>query len=83
VPTVAIQAGQQGDFAFVVKPDQTVDLRSVTVDRTSGGESVVKNGLKVGETVITDGQLRLVAGSRIKVKPDTAPRDGGAQVATR
>jgi multidrug efflux system membrane fusion protein len=82
VPTVAIQAGQQGDFAFVVKADQTVDLRSVTVDRTSGSESVVKSGLKAGETVITDGQLRLVAGSHIKVKSDAAQR-GSAEVATR
>ena len=77
VPTAAIQAGQQGDFAFVVKDDETVDLRQVTVARTSGAESVVKTGLKPGETVITDGQLRLVAGSHIKVKPDTG------QVATR
>jgi multidrug efflux system membrane fusion protein len=82
VPTVAIQAGQQGDFAFVVKPDQTVDLRTVTVDRTAGTESVVKDGLKPGETVITDGQLRLVAGSRIKVKSD-ASQPNGSQVATR
>jgi multidrug efflux system membrane fusion protein len=77
VPTAAIQAGQQGDFAFVVKDDETVDLRQVTVARTSGAESVVKEGLKPGETVITDGQLRLVAGSHIKVKPDSG------QVATR
>jgi multidrug efflux system membrane fusion protein len=82
VPTVAIQAGQQGDFAFVVKPDQTVDLRTVTVDRTSGSESVVKSGLQPGETVITDGQLRLVAGSRVKVKSDAAQPET-AQVATR
>jgi multidrug efflux system membrane fusion protein len=82
VPTAAIQTGQQGDFAFVVKADQTVDLRSVMVDRTSGSESVVKEGLKPGETVITDGQLRLVAGSRIKVKSDAAQPDN-AQVATR
>ena len=82
VPTAAIQAGQQGDFAFVVKPDQTVDLRTVTVDRTAGTESVVKDGLKPGETVITDGQLRLVAGSRIKVKSDAA-QPNGSQVATR
>jgi multidrug efflux system membrane fusion protein len=77
VPTAAIQAGQQGDFAFVVKDDETVDLRQVTVERTSGAESVVKNGLKPGETVITDGQLRLVAGSHIKVKPEAG------QVATK
>lgn len=82
VPTAAIQAGQQGDYTFVVKSDQTVDLRAVTVDRTAGSESVVKNGLEPGETVITDGQLRLVAGSRIKVKSDASQPDG-AQVATR
>jgi multidrug efflux system membrane fusion protein len=82
VPTAAIQAGQQGDFAFVVKPDQTVDLRTVVVDRTAGTESIVKDGLKPGETVITDGQLRLVAGSRIKVKSDASQPDG-SQVATR
>lgn len=82
VPTAAIQAGQQGDFAFVVKPDQTVDLRTVTVDRTSGAESIVKDGLKPGEIVITDGQLRLVAGSRVKLKSDAA-RGEGAEVATR
>jgi multidrug efflux system membrane fusion protein len=81
-PTAAIQAGQQGDFAFVVKPDQTVDLRSVVVDRTSGADSIVKDGLKPGEIVITDGQLRLVAGSRVKVKSDAARADG-TQVATR
>jgi membrane fusion protein, multidrug efflux system len=82
VPTAAIQAGQQGDFAFVVKPDQTVDLRTVIVDRTAGTESIVKDGLKPGETVITDGQLRLVAGSHIKVKSDASQPDG-SQVATR
>jgi len=82
VPTAAIQAGQQGDFTFVVKADQTVDLRPVTVDRTAGTESIIKQGLKAGETVITDGQLRLVAGSRVKVKSDAAQPDG-SQVATR
>src|SRR5438132_707487 len=82
VPTAAIQAGQQGDFAFVVKADQTVDLRQVTVDRAAGEESIIKNGLKAGETVITDGQLRLVAGSRIKVKSDASQPDA-SQAATR
>jgi multidrug efflux system membrane fusion protein len=82
VPTAAIQAGQQGDFAFVVKSDQTVDLRSVTVDRTSGAETIVKDGLKPGETVVTDGQLRLVAGTHVKLKSDSARADG-AEVATR
>jgi len=59
-----------------------VDLRNVTVDRTAGTESVIREGLTPGETVITDGQLRLVAGSHIKVKSD-ASQPGGSQVATR
>ena len=74
VPTVAVQAGQQGQYVFVVKPDQTVDLRAVTVARTSGTETIVKDGLKAGETVITDGQLRLVPGSRISVKTEPPPK---------
>ena len=76
VPTVAVQASQQGDVAFVVKPDQTVDLRPVTVARTSGAESIIKDGLKAGDTVITDGQLRLVPGSRISVKTNTTQEAG-------
>jgi multidrug efflux system membrane fusion protein len=76
VPTVAVQASQQGDVVFVVNSDQTVDLRPVTVARTSGNESVIKDGLKVGDTVITDGQLRLVPGSRISVKTNTTQEAG-------
>ena len=76
VPTVAVQASQQGDVAFVVKSDQTVDLRPVTVARTSGAESIIKDGLKAGDTVITDGQLRLVPGSRISVKTNTTQEAG-------
>jgi len=74
VPTVAVQAGQQGQYVFVVKPDQTVDLRAVTVARTSGTETIVKDGLQAGETVITDGQIRLVPGSRISVKTEPSQK---------
>jgi multidrug efflux system membrane fusion protein len=68
VPAAAIQAGQQGSYAFVVKPDRTVEMRQVEVSRTSFAEIVVQRGLQPGETVVTDGQLRLVPGSRISVK---------------
>jgi multidrug efflux system membrane fusion protein len=68
VPTTAVQTGQQGDYAFVVKSDQTVELRTVTVARSAGDETVIKTGLKPGEIVVTDGQLRLVPGSRISAK---------------
>jgi len=68
VPTVAVQAGQQGQYVFVVKPDQTVELRNVMVVRAVDNESVIKDGLKAGETVVTDGHLRLTAGSRVSIK---------------
>jgi membrane fusion protein, multidrug efflux system len=72
-PSAAVQAGQQGDYVFVVKDDQTVDLRPVAVARTNGSESVIKNGLRPGERVVTDGQLRLVSGSRVIIKPANTP----------
>jgi len=68
VPTAAVQAGQQGSYVFVVKPDSTVELRAVTVARTQDNETIIKQGLKPGETVVTDGQLRLTSGSRISIK---------------
>src|SRR3954471_6741960 len=68
VPTTAVQTSQTGQYVFVVKPDQTVDLRTVKVARAAEAESVIKEGLKAGETVVTDGQLRLTPGSRISVK---------------
>ena len=72
VPTMAVQTGQDSQYVYVVKADQTVELRPVSVSRTSDNESIIKEGLKPGETVVTDGQLRLVAGSRISVKTPAA-----------
>jgi multidrug efflux system membrane fusion protein len=68
IPTAALQSGQQGAFVFVVKKDDTVDLRPIQVARTAGAETVVRSGLMPGETVVTEGQLRLVPGSRVGVK---------------
>lgn len=75
VSTRAIQAGQDGVFVYVVKEDQTVEMRPVTIRREMGEETVLESGLKPGERVVTDGQLRLVPGSRIAIKnaPATAP----------
>ncbi len=74
VPSVAVQAGQQGSYVFAVKQDQTVEMRPVTVSRIRGTDSVIESGVTPGETVVTDGHLRLVPGGRISVKP---PVDGG------
>ena len=68
VPSAAVQAGQQGTYVFAVKDDQSVEMRPVTVARTRAAESVIANGVRPGETVVTDGHLRLVPGSRITVK---------------
>jgi multidrug efflux system membrane fusion protein len=68
VPSVAVQDGQQGPYVFAVKGDQTVEMRQVTIARTRGAETVIASGLEPGETVVTDGHLRLVPGSRVGLK---------------
>ena len=70
VPTQAVQAGQQGSYVFVVKPDLTVESRPVKVGRRLAREVVIEQGLKAGERVVTDGQLRLVPGARVEIKPE-------------
>ena len=68
VPSQAIQTGQSGQYVFTVKPDKTVELRPVAVARVIGEETVIEKGLQPGETVVTDGQIRLVPGALIQVK---------------
>lgn len=68
VPSPAIQTGQNGEYVYVVKPDQTVDERPVTIGITYQDETIVQKGLVAGETVVTDGQLRLTPGAKVSVK---------------
>jgi multidrug efflux system membrane fusion protein len=77
VPSQAVQTGQRGQFVYIVKPDNTVELRDVVVERTFNGSSVVRS-LAPGETVVTDGQLRLVPGAKIQIKDgiESEPKDG-------
>src|SRR5262249_13738673 len=72
IPTAAVQSGQQGTYVYVVKADKTVELRPVTVARTHGDDSIIKTGVAPGETVVTDGQLRLIPGSRVSIKDEGA-----------
>jgi multidrug efflux system membrane fusion protein len=65
VPSQAVQTGQDGQYVFVVKDDQTVEQRTVTVGQRVADDTVVQKGLKAGETVVTEGQLRLEPGSRV------------------
>lgn len=68
VPSQAVMTGQQGDYLFVVTSQMTVNLRDVKVTRTVEGQSVIADGVKPGETVVTDGQVRLIDGSKISIK---------------
>ncbi|HXS67346.1 MAG TPA: efflux RND transporter periplasmic adaptor subunit [Candidatus Polarisedimenticolia bacterium] len=68
VPSQALQTGQDGEFIFVVKPDDTVEVRTVTAGVLYNGLQVITSGLKPGETVVTDGQVRLKAGVKVSAK---------------
>ncbi|MFZ0418671.1 MAG: MdtA/MuxA family multidrug efflux RND transporter periplasmic adaptor subunit [Candidatus Sulfotelmatobacter sp.] len=70
VPTAAIQRGPQGAFVYVVKPDSTVEARTVAISLTQGVATVIASGVVPGDTVVTDGQDKLQTGS--KVEPRTA-----------
>ncbi|HEY9509270.1 MAG TPA: efflux RND transporter periplasmic adaptor subunit [Verrucomicrobiae bacterium] len=68
VPAHAVQTGQDGEFIFVVKPDETVDARPVKAGLTYEGVRVIESGIQPGETVVTEGQLRLTPGVKVTTK---------------
>jgi membrane fusion protein, multidrug efflux system len=70
VPSQAVQISQRGPFVFVLKPDNTVDLRPVKPGQRQDGDlTVVESGLQPGETVVVTGQLALAPGSKVDPKP--------------
>lgn len=81
VSTKAIQAGQRGLYVFVVRQDLTVESRPVTVDRAINDETVVGKGLNPGETVVVDGQLQLVPGTKVVIKNTPSNGTGGKKPA--
>src|SRR5579872_1859403 len=74
-PSEAVQTGQDGQFVFLVKPDQTVEQRPIKTGQTVDQDVVITAGLRPGDQVVTEGQLRLEPGSRI-TRAD--PRTGEA-----
>jgi multidrug efflux system membrane fusion protein len=68
VPAQAVQIGQDTSFVYVVKPDMTVEVRNVKTGSTNNDMIVIEEGLKPGEQVVTDGQLRLVPGATVQAK---------------
>lgn len=77
VPSAAVQRGPEGLYAYVVRPDQTVEMRAIAVARTEGTVSIVAAGLKPGEVVVTAGQYRLDQGARVAAKPAGAAAVAG------
>ena len=68
LPAEAIQQGPQGSYVFVVKPDKGIEQRNVTLADSRDGVAIVTEGLQGGETVITDGHLRLTPKSKVSIK---------------
>lgn len=67
VPSAAVLTGPKGTFVYVVDPQSKAQLRDVAVERLSGQDAVISKGLAPGESVVVDGQSRLLPGSRVKV----------------
>jgi membrane fusion protein, multidrug efflux system len=72
VPASTVQRGPEGAFAYVIKDDQSVEMRALKVAQIEGGQALIDEGLKAGESIVVDGQYKLQPGSHIK-PAETAP----------
>jgi membrane fusion protein, multidrug efflux system len=78
VPSAAIQRGPQGTYVFVVKPDNTAEMRNVALSISQGNLTAIAQGLKSGEAVVTDGQDKLQPGTKVAVRgPGAGGQNGG------
>lgn len=73
VPSQSVMTGQQGTYLFVVNQDGTARAQPVTVERTAGAYTVLAQGVRAGDEVVTDGQLRIVSGAPVEVKGTAEP----------
>ncbi len=76
VPQRAVMQGASGYYAYVVKPDNTVEHRVIELETTQDGMAVIANGISAGEKVVVDGQYRLTNGSRVRIDQPTASAPG-------
>jgi multidrug efflux system membrane fusion protein len=79
IPSKALQISQTGSYVWVLKPDMTVDMRKVTINRRLGEEVVIASGLGAGDRVVTDGQMRLDVGSKVSIEHPADATTGKAQ----
>jgi multidrug efflux system membrane fusion protein len=78
IPAAAVVEAESGNYVYVIGPDGKAQTRPVVVGRAVGEDVIVDQGLKTGETVVTDGQLRLVPGATVQVRNLAGPAAGGA-----
>jgi len=76
VPSQAVQTGPEGQYVYVVDQNQMVDQRPITIGAGYKGETVIESGLKVGETVVTEGHLRIAPKMKVSFKAAGQPEDG-------
>jgi multidrug efflux system membrane fusion protein len=81
VPAGVVQQGQQGTYAYVIKPDNTVEPRAVTVAQISNGQALIDSGLAANEQVVVDGQYKLQPGSHVTILHGKAADEAAAQSA--
>jgi len=79
VPSQAVQTGQQGQYVYVIKDEMTAELRVVTPGRTYENWTVIDKGIAAGEKVVTDGQLRLVPGTKVEIKNASSKEDASTK----
>ncbi|MDW9244175.1 efflux transporter, RND family, MFP subunit [Burkholderia cepacia] len=79
VPTSAVLTGSIGQFVYVVKPDNTVTVRKVTVGPVDGERTSIVSGVALGERVVTDGSDRLREGAKISIPADKPKGASGAR----
>ena len=70
VASRSVLTGPKGQYVYVVGPQQTVDVRNITVDRVDGADTIISKGLAVGDVVVIDGQSRLLPGGKISIKEE-------------
>jgi multidrug efflux system membrane fusion protein len=79
IPSTAVQEGPEGKYAFLVKPDNSVEVRSLSTTHLSDGIDLINNGLRAGEQVVVEGQSRLQSGSHVTILTGKAAQSFAAE----
>jgi len=82
IPSQAVQIGQDSSFVYAVKPDMTVEVRNVKTGPAYNEMVVIEDGIKPGDKVVTDGQLRLVPGALVQAKDQQKNTNNGSAPAS-